>query len=163
MANNPYSKITPYIESLAAKSCCANGIRPEMYAEHNVKRGLRDLQGRGVLTGLTEISEVISHKIIDGVDTNIPGELCYRGINVKDLTAGLLEENRYGFEECCYLLFFGHLPTPAQLQTFRNLLNRYAQLPSRFDEDILMKAPSASISLSTAVVTPQALIPGVSS
>jgi len=124
MANNPYSVITPYIEDLAAKSCCANGIMPEMYAQHNVKRGLRDLHGRGVLTGLTEISEVISHKIIDGVDTNIPGELCYRGINVKDLTAGCMDEDRYGFEECVYLLLFGTLPTQDELLEFCGLLSR---------------------------------------
>ena len=132
MANNPYSKITPYIESLAAKSCCANGIRPEMYAEHNVKRGLRDLQGRGVLTGLTEISEVISHKIIDGVDTNIPGELCYRGINVKDLTAGLLEENRYGFEECVYLLLFGPFPRLRSFPIFAPSFRITAHFPQAF-------------------------------
>jgi len=155
MANNPYSKITPYIESLAAKSCCANGIRPEMYAEHNVKRGLRDLQGRGVLTGLTEISEVISHKIIDGVDTNIPGELCYRGINVKDLTAGLLEENRYGFEECVYLLLFGTLPTTEELSEFCAQLSYYRSLPSSFPRDVIMKAPSKDMmnTLARSVLT----------
>ena len=155
MANNPYSVVTPYIEDLAAKSCCANGIKPEMYAEHNVKRGLRDLKGRGVLTGLTEISEVISHKIIDGVDTNIPGELCYRGINIKDFTNGIMEEDRYGFEECVYLLLFGALPTKEELSDFCALLSRYRSLPTSFPRDVIMKAPSKDMmnTLARSVLT----------
>jgi len=138
---NPYSVVTPYIEDLATKSCCANGIKPDMYTQHNVKRGLRDLQGRGVLTGLTEISEVISHKIIDGVDTNIPGELCYRGINIKDLTAGFYNDGRYGFEECVYLLLFGVLPTEKELSDFKAQLATFRSLPPSFVRDIIMKAP----------------------
>ena len=138
---NPYSVVTPYIEELATKSCCANGIKPDMYTVHNVKRGLRDLQGRGVLTGLTEISEVISHKIIDGVDTNIPGELCYRGINIKDLTAGFYNDGRYGFEECVYLLLFGALPTEKELSDFKAQLASFRSLPPSFVRDIIMKAP----------------------
>ncbi len=155
MANNPYSVITPYIETLAEKSCSANGIKPEMYAEHNVKRGLRDLQGRGVLTGLTEISEVISHRVIDGVDTNIPGELCYRGINIKDFTNGLQAESRYGFEECVYLLLFGNLPTKDELSDFCALLSRYRSLPTSFPRDVIMKAPSKDMmnTLARSVLT----------
>ena len=155
MANNPYSVITPYIETLAAKSCCANGIKPEMYTEHNVKRGLRDVHGRGVLTGLTEVSEVISHKIIDGVDTHIPGELCYRGINIKDFTGGLQAENRYGFEECVYLLLFGNLPTKDELEEFCGLLSRYRSLPTSFPRDVIMKAPSKDMmnTLARSVLT----------
>lgn len=138
---NPYSIVTPYIEDLATKSCCANNIKPDMYAFHNVKRGLRDLQGRGVLTGLTEISEVISHKIIDGVDTHIPGELCYRGINIKDLTAGFYNDGRYGFEECVYLLLFGSLPTEKELSEFTEQLSAFRSLPPSFARDVIMKAP----------------------
>ena len=138
---NPYSIVTPYIEDLATKSCCANNIKPDMYAFHNVKRGLRDLQGRGVLTGLTEISEVISHKIIDGVDTHIPGELCYRGINIKDLTAGFYNDGRYGFEECVYLLLFGALPTEKELSEFTEQLSAFRSLPPSFARDVIMKAP----------------------
>ncbi len=145
MANNPFSIITPYIEELAAKSVESNGIMPEMYTQHNVKRGLRDLEGRGVLTGLTEISEVISHKIIDGKDTNIPGELCYRGIDVKDLTSGFHSEGRYGFEECVYLLLFGKLPTADELSDFSELLSSYRSLPTSFVRDIIMKAPSTDM------------------
>ncbi len=155
MSNNPYSVITPYIETLAAKSCCANGIKPEMYTEHNVKRGLRDVHGRGVLTGLTEVSEVISHKIIDGVDTHIPGELCYRGINVKDFTSGIMAEERYGFEECVYLLLFGTLPTADELSDFCALLSRYRSLPTSFPRDVIMKAPSKDMmnTLARSVLT----------
>ena len=138
---NPYSIVTPYIEDLATKSCCANNIKPDMYAFHNVKRGLRDLQGRGVLTGLTEISEVISHKMIDGVDTHIPGELCYRGINIKDLTAGFYNDGRYGFEECVYLLLFGALPTEKELSEFTEQLSAFRSLPPSFARDVIMKAP----------------------
>ena len=138
---NPYSIVTPYIEDLATKSCCANNIKPDMYAFHNVKRGLRDLQGRGVLTGLTEISEVISHKMIDGVDTHIPGELCYRGINIKDLTAGFYNDGRYGFEECVYLLLFGSLPTEKELSEFTEQLSAFRSLPPSFARDVIMKAP----------------------
>ena len=100
MNTNPYSVITPYITELSDKSCAANGIKPEMYTEYNVKRGLRDLQGKGVLTGLTEISEVVSSKTVDGESVSIPGELYYRGINIKDFVAGFQKENRFGFEEC---------------------------------------------------------------
>ena len=155
MANNPYSVITPYIEELAAKSCMANGIVPEMYTEHNVKRGLRDLKGRGVLTGLTEISEVISHRVIDGIDTNIPGELCYRGIDIKSLTSGCDSEGRYGFEECVYLLLFGSLPTKDELSEFCQLLSRYRSLPTSFPRDVIMKAPSKDMmnTLSRSVLT----------
>ena len=142
---NPYSIVTPYIEDLATKSCCANNIKPDMYAFHNVKRGLRDLQGRGVLTGLTEISEVISHKIIDGVDTHIPGELCYRGINIKDLTAGFYNDGRYGFEECVYLLLFGALPTEKELSEFTEQLSAFRSLPPSFARDIIMKAPGRAL------------------
>ena len=154
-APNPYSVITPYIEDLAAKSCCANGIKPEMYAEHNVKRGLRDVHGRGVLTGLTEISEVISHKIIDGVDTHIPGELCYRGIDIKELTSGCMNEERYGFEECIYLLLFGNLPTKEELKEFFDLLAGYRTLPTNFPRDVIMKAPSKDMmnTLARSVLT----------
>jgi len=155
MSSNPFSVITPYITSLAEKSCASNGIKPEMYAEHNVKRGLRDLQGRGVLTGLTEISEVISHKIINGEDVHIPGELCYRGINVKDLTQGFQDEDRYGFEECVYLLLFGALPTEGELSEFTELLARYRSLPTSFPRDVIMKAPSKDMmnTLARSVLT----------
>lgn len=155
MSVNPFSIITPYISSLAEKSCASNGILPEMYAEHNVKRGLRDVHGRGVLTGLTEISEVISHKIIDGEDVHIPGELCYRGINVKDLTQGFQDEDRYGFEECVYLLLFGELPTLEELSDFTALLARYRSLPTSFPRDVIMKAPSKDMmnTLARSVLT----------
>lgn len=142
MANNPYSENTPYICSLAEKSCAANNIRPEMYAEYNVKRGLRDLKGRGVLTGLTEISEVVSSKNENGETVPIPGELYYRGINVKDLTDGFQADGRFGFEECAYLLLFGALPTADELREFSAQVGAYRTLPTNFVRDIILKAPS---------------------
>ncbi len=142
MANNPYSENTPYIRSLAEKSCNANGIKPEMYAEYNVKRGLRDIKGRGVLTGLTEISEVLSSKTVDGETVPVPGELYYRGINVKELTDGFQKDDRFGFEECAYLLLFGSLPTEAELREFSSQLGAYRTLPTNFVRDIILKAPS---------------------
>ena len=87
----------------------ADRISPELYERFDVKRGLRDKNGRGVLCGLTEISEVTSWHTVDGVKTPIPGILCYRGYNIKDLVANCVRENRFGFEETVYLLLFGSL------------------------------------------------------
>lgn len=155
LANNPYSENTPYIHALAEKSCSANGIKPEMYAEYNVKRGLRDLKGRGVLTGLTEISEVLSTKTVDGEAVPAPGELYYRGINVKELTDGFQKDNRFGFEECVYLLLFGSLPTEDELREFSAQLGAYRTLPTNFVRDIILKAPSHDMmnTLSRSVLT----------
>lgn len=155
MANNPYSEITPYIYDLAEKSCGANGIKPEMYNEYNVKRGLRDIKGRGVLTGLTEISEVLSTKTENGESVPAPGELYYRGINVKDLTDGFQRDGRFGFEECVYLLLFGALPTEEELREFSAQLGAYRTLPTNFVRDIILKAPSHDMmnTLSRSVLT----------
>ncbi len=155
MNTNPYSVITPYLTELSEKSCAANGIKPEMYTEYNVKRGLRDLQGKGVLTGLTEISEVVSSKTVDGESVPVPGELCYRGINVKDFVAGFQEENRFGYEECVYLLLFGSLPTKEELEKFSAQLAAYRSLPTSFVRDIILKAPSRDMmnTLARSVLT----------
>ena len=92
--------------------CMVSGeIDQELYTEYDVKRGLRDANGKGVLTGLTEISDVLSYKSVDGKKMPADGELYFQGYNVKDLIAGF-EERRYGFEETTYLLLFGSLPTP---------------------------------------------------
>lgn len=112
--NNSYSKITPEIEKLA-KICAQNEINPDLYSEYDVKRGLRDINGKGVLTGLTRISEINATKTVDGKTLPAEGELFYRGINVKDLIAGQPENMHFGFEEATYLLLFGSLPTKTQL------------------------------------------------
>ncbi len=143
MPKNNYFEITPYIEKLAQTGKDANGIKPEMYTEYNVKRGLRDLQGKGVLTGLTEISEVNSRRVNpDGTEELIPGELFYRGILVSDFVEGFTAENRFGFEECVYLLLFGHLPTRDELAEFNEQLAFYRSLPPSFVRDMILKASS---------------------
>ena len=115
MAKNPFSENTPYLHRLAEKSAAANEIMPEMYTQYDVKRGLRDINGRGVLTGLTEISEIVSSKTENGETVPAPGELYYRGINIRDIVGGFLHDGRYGFEECVYLLLMGSLPDAAEL------------------------------------------------
>ncbi|MDE7084520.1 MAG: citrate synthase, partial [Clostridia bacterium] len=116
-------------------------IPHELYDKYDVKRGLRDKNGKGVLCGLTEISEVTSWQDINGVRTPIPGILRYRGYDVKDLTASCEKENRFGFEETVYLLLFGHLPTVAELGSFKNMLADFRVLPRNFVRDVIMKQP----------------------
>lgn len=137
-----YSEITPYIEKLASESDARNGIRPEMYAQYNVKRGLRDLNGTGVVAGLTEVS-CIKAKEIDENGNEIPceGQLYYRGINVRDIVSGFVSERRPGFEETVYLLLFSKLPTKAELTEFQQQLAAYRSLPPSFVRDMILKAP----------------------
>ncbi len=139
-----YSKITPKILSLAEK-CSSKIIPGDLYKKHEVKRGLRDLNGNGVLTGLTNISQVTAKEIVDGVEKPMHGKLFYQGINVEDIVDGFLKENRFGFEETTYLLLFGNLPTPSQLEDFKSLLSSYRSLPPKFTRDVIMKAPSSNM------------------
>ena len=139
---NEYSEITPYIRKLAELSNRSNGILPEMYAQHKVNRGLRDLNGNGVVTGLTEISNIkAKEKAPDGTDIPCKGELFYRGINVGDLVQGFLKDRRLGFEEAVYLLLFSELPDTEQLARFRETLSDYRSLPTSFVRDMILKAP----------------------
>ena len=141
-SENKYSKITPYIRKMAELSDRNNGIVPEMYAENKVNRGLRDLNGKGVVTGLTEISSIKAKEIsADGTEIPCKGELRYRGIDVRDLVHGFLEDGRLGFEETVYLLLFSELPTPAKLERFRETLSFYRSLPTSFVRDMILKAP----------------------
>ena len=137
-----YSEVTSYIEELADKSCRGNKIVPEMYKENHVFRGLRDMNGKGVVTGLTEVSD-IKAKDIDENGNEIPceGRLCYRGINVKDLVNGFMRDDRFGFEETVYLLLFSELPTTTQLERFKYELSELRSLPSSFVRDMILKAP----------------------
>ncbi|MDE5872666.1 MAG: citrate synthase, partial [Lachnospiraceae bacterium] len=112
-----------------------------LYEEYNVKRGLRDSNGRGVLTGLTEVSDVVAFKIDEGERIPIPGELYFQGYEVKKLVAGQ-KHSLYGFEEATYLLLFGELPTKPQLDSFVEVLGNLRQLPDSFNRDVIMKAPS---------------------
>ena len=140
--NNPYSAITTEIKDLAELSVKSYGILPEFYDAHNVKRGLRDVNGKGVVAGLTEISTITSSKLVDGVDTPCEGKLSYRGIDIKELVSGFYGEGRFGFEETTYLLLFGNLPTKQQLDAFKRTLGFYRSLPTGFVRDVIMKAPS---------------------
>ena len=130
-------------------------IEPSLYTEHKVFRGLRDLNGKGVLTGLTEISDIISKKVIDGQEHTCPGELYYRGYRIEDLVNGFTSGNRFGFEEVTYLLLFGELPTNEQLKEFNSLLGSLRNLPENFVRDIIMKASSTDMmnSLARSVLT----------
>lgn len=137
-----YSEITPYMESLAALSDTRNHISPEMYPEHDVKRGLRDLDGSGVVAGLTEVS-CINSKKLDENGNLIPceGELYYRGIDIHDIVSGFLREDRPGFEETVYLLLFSKLPNQKELEDFTAQLSAYRSLPPSFVRDMILKAP----------------------
>ena len=137
-----YSEITPYIKELASISDESNHIVPEMYAQHDVKRGLRDINGNGVVAGLTEVSR-IKAKDRDANGNEIPceGQLFYRGINVRDIVKGFVEEDRPGFEETIYLLLFSKLPTKKELDDFCAQLSAYRSLPTSFVRDMILKAP----------------------
>ena len=120
-------------------------INPDLYKTYDVKRGLRNANGTGVLVGLTRIGDVVGYEIKDGQKIAIPGRLIYRGYNVEDLIKDSIANNQYGFEQCVYLLLFGELPTKSQLENFSNYLGELRVLPPNFTEDMIMKAPSNDI------------------
>ena len=150
-----YSEITPEILNLANRCVEKDAIPKELYEKYKVNRGLRDLQGNGVLTGLTEISEIQAFDTSSGSKVPCEGQLFYRGHNVYDLVDGFIGENRFGFEEITYLLIFGDLPNKKELAEFKKLLADYRTLPLSFVRDILLKAPSADMMnmLSRGVLT----------
>ncbi|MCD7866677.1 MAG: citrate/2-methylcitrate synthase [Clostridiales bacterium] len=149
-------KVTPEIEKLT-EICVDNGrIDVSLYGKYDVKRGLRDLNGKGVLAGLTQISNVQAVRVDEnGKEVPCAGNLYYRGYNIKDLTGGLIQDKRFGFEEITYLLLFGQLPNRQQLDDFKSLLANQRILPRNFVRDVIMKAPSRDImnSLSRSVLT----------
>ncbi len=150
-----FSEVIPEIESLA-KLCVENGhINPELYAKYDVKRGLRDISGRGVLTGLTEIAEVHSYSIVDEELVPCEGKLYYRGIDIEQIVDGFLADGRRGYEETVYLLLFGNLPTREELGSFTELLSSYRSLPKNFLRDVIMKASSRDMmnSLAKSILT----------
>lgn len=133
----------------------ADLIDTELFTKYDVKRGLRDLNGKGVLAGLTNISDVRAKEIVDGVEVPAHGRLFYRGYDVNDLVTGFTKDNRFGFEEVTYLLLFDKLPTEKELADFRVLLSKYRSLPTSFVRDIIMKAPSSDMmnTLARSVLT----------
>ena len=151
MASNPnYSVVTEEIRRLAALTQENSCIDPDDYVRYDVKRGLRDLNGKGVVAGLTEISDIVAKQVVNGESVPCEGKLYYRGINVEDLVQGALKEGRYGFEETAYLLMLGKLPNEQQLREFRGQLSYYRTLPNNFVRDIILKAPSRDIMNSLA-------------
>ena len=149
------SEITPEILSLAQKCEQVNQIDSELYTKYEVKRGLRDLNGKGVLTGLTDISEICSYKEIDGKSVPCEGKLFYRGVDIEDIVNGFVTEKRFGFEETTYLLLFGELPTNEQLKSFISIMQDFDTISNRFTRDVIMKAPGRDImnALSRSVLT----------
>ncbi len=155
MTVHSYSKVTDEMRELAELVKKASVIEPALYSEYDVKRGLRDLNGTGVLVGITNVSEINAQRMIDGVKTPIEGELFYRGYNVKDIVQKQDNSNHFGFEECAYLLIFGKLPTKEELKGFCGILSKYRTLPRNFVRDVIMKKPSADMmnSLARSVLT----------
>ena len=149
-SSHKYSDVTPEIQALAARSLENCQIDPGDYRRYDVKRGLRDLDGKGVLAGLTEVSDIISKKVVDGVEVPCEGELYFRGYNIEDLVGSALREKRFGFEETAYLLMFGQLPTRAELEDFTRLLSSYRTLPKNFVRDVILKSPSSDMMNSLA-------------
>lgn len=137
-----YSENTPYIKELADLSDNSNHIMPEMYSQYNVKRGLRDLDGNGIVAGLTEVSRIkAKEKDENGKEISCEGQLYYRGINVRNIVKGFLDDNRPGFEETIYLLLFSKLPNKEELDKFCKQLSAYRSLPPSFVRDMILKAP----------------------
>ena len=155
MTSNSFSEITPELVTLAELSKKSSYIDPDLYAQYDVKRGLRDLNGKGVLVGITDISEVNSSKIVDGKSVPCDGQLFYRGYNVQDIIKNMDHEVHFGFEECTYLLLFGKLPNKDELKKFCELLGEYRSLPPNFVRDVIMKKPSKDMmnTLARSVLT----------
>ena len=155
MIKQEFHEITPVIEELAAKAQAADVIDSSLYVEYDVKRGLRDLNGVGVLAGLTHVSQVRATKVVDGVKVPDYGQLTYRGYDIKDLVKGILHAGRFGYEEVAYLLLFGDLPNKEELKMFSETLAEYRELPTGFVRDVIMKKPSLHImnTLSRSVLT----------
>ena len=148
-------KVTPEHVELSELCRAQSTIDNTLYAVKDVKRGLRDLNGNGVVAGLTQISEINAFRYENGRKIPIEGELFYRGIPIEKLTNGFISEKRYGFEETTYLLLFGSLPNEKQLKDFRQMLVAQRSLPTNFTRDVIMKAPSKDImnSLAKSVLT----------
>ena len=122
-----------------------NTVDDKVYKKVDVKRGLRNSDGTGVIAGVTHICNVRGYFVQDGERMPMEGNLTYRGINIQDIVDGFMNENRFGYEETAYLILFGDLPTKAQLEAFNRVLAEYGDLPFRFTEDIILPAPSPNI------------------
>ena len=134
-----------WLKDHANKIRKADWIDPALYQKYNVKRGLRNADGTGVLVGLTTIGNVHGYVVSEGEKQAIPGELFYRGINVRDIVAADKREHRFGYEETAYLLLFGELPSVKQLIEWKNMLGKYRKLSDGFKENAIMRNPSKDI------------------
>ena len=123
----------------------SNSIAPEFYSQYNVKRGLRNSNGTGVLVGLTNIGDVHGYIFDENEKVDVEGRLRYRGVNVMDLVRNCNAEDRFGFEETIFLIMFGKLPTEAELEAFSGVLHKAMKLPENFTEDMILKTPSPDI------------------
>ena len=151
---NYKEQVKLYAENKKELCVKVDTIPEELFRKFGVNRGLRDVNGKGVLTGLTTISKILSFKNIDGVKTPIDGELWYRGYQVNTLIDGL-GENEFGFEKTAYLLLFGELPTEEELAEFSKVLGDCRRVPTNFTRDVIMKAPSKDImnSMTRSILT----------
>lgn len=145
MKTNTSTQHTNDIQFLCAEYLKNNFIDPEASERLGVKRGLRNPNGTGVLTGLTNVCDVVGYNIEDGKPVPVDGQLIYRGINVEQIVDAAYQENRFVFEEVIWLLLFGSLPSEQQLEKFKAVLETYRELPENFAEDMIMKAPSPNI------------------
>ena len=151
---NTVEDVTGLMNRYAALCKVMDNIPPELFEEYGVKRGLRDRNGNGVLSGLTNISKIESFAMVDGEKVPCEGKLFYRGYDVIDLVNGF-SEKRFGFEEITYLLLFGNLPGREQLKDFVKVLASSRTLPTNFTRDVIMKAPSKDLmnSITRSVLT----------
>lgn len=155
MRHGKKEQLEHYMEQYGHVCVENNNIDPALYGEYGVKRGLRDMNGEGVLTGLTNISLIKSQEIVDGRRVPCDGRLLYRGYDVIDLVKGFEKNKRFGFEEVAYLLLFGNLPNCEELKDFKEKLGMMRTLPTNFTRDVIMKASSKDImnSLTKSVLT----------
>jgi len=134
-----------YIQDVLEQHKSFSNIPGHYYSEFNVKRGLRNPDGTGVLAGLTAIGEVHGYVLDEGVKSPIEGTLRYRGISIQDIVENCQKEGRFGYEEVVFLLLFGYLPKKDELETFSSSLAMRRNLPPNFAEDMILKAPSHNI------------------
>ena len=132
-------------EEMLEKAKSAYEIDPKNYETYNVKRGLRNANGSGVLVGLTNVGDVHGYILSEGEKLSVEGELSYRGISIKDIAAAAKKDGRPAFEEAAYLLLFGTLPNSHELAEFREAIDSNRELPPGFTEDMILKAPSQNI------------------
>ena len=144
-ATEQYNSSVDFIQGICGEFKRYTQISPKYYEKYDVKRGLRNHDGTGVMDGVTLIGSVKGYIVEDGEKIPSPGQLYYRGIDVEELISGFTAAGRFGFEETAYLLMFGGLPTKDELAQFRNILAYYRELPPNFTEDMILTAPSHDV------------------